>query len=127
MVEGQPGAGSLQTERAISRVRQANGLGLAHVARVVSGRRRLGRVFTLENFDAVGRYRDQEKGRPIDARGAFETRTGDRVKFAGVQDLATFLASSEDAQDAFIERLFHCLVKQPVRAFGPRAPAELRK
>ncbi len=82
--------------------------------------------FTLENFDAVGRYRDQEKGRPIDARGAFETRTGEQVKFAGVRDLATFLAGSEDAQDAFIERLFHCLVKQPVRAFGPRAPAELR-
>jgi len=82
--------------------------------------------FTLENFDAVGRYRDREKGRPIDATGAFETRTGEQVKFAGVRDLATFLAGSQDAQDAFIERLFHCLVKQPVRAFGPRTPAELR-
>jgi hypothetical protein len=82
--------------------------------------------FTLENFDAVGRYRDQEKGRPIDATGAFETRTGEQVKFAGVRDLANFLASSEDAQDAFIERLFHCLIKQPTRAFGPRTPAELR-
>lgn len=82
--------------------------------------------FTLENFDAVGRFRDQEKGRPIDATGAFETRSGEQVKFAGVRDLANFLASSEDAQDAFIERLFHCLIKQPVRAFGPRTPAELR-
>jgi hypothetical protein len=83
--------------------------------------------FTLENFDAVGRFRVQEKGRPIDAQGAFETRSGEHVKFTGVRDLATFLAASEDAQDAFIERLFHCLVKQPVRAFGPRTPAELRK
>ena len=82
--------------------------------------------FTLENFDAVGRYRDQEKGRPIDATGAFETRTGEVVKFAGVRELANFLASSQDAQDAFIERLFHCLIKQPERAFGPRTPAELR-
>jgi hypothetical protein len=82
--------------------------------------------FTLENFDAVGRYRDQEKGRPIDATGAFETRTGEQIKFAGVRELAKFLAGSQDAQDAFIERLFHCLVKQPVRAFGPRAPSELR-
>jgi hypothetical protein len=82
--------------------------------------------FTLENFDAVGRYRDQEKGRPINATGTFETRTGEQVKFAGVRDLANFLASSQDAQDAFIERLFHCLIKQPVRAFGPRTPAELR-
>jgi hypothetical protein len=83
--------------------------------------------FTLENFDAVGRFRDQEKGRAIDARGAFETRGGELVKFAGVRDLGTFLAGSEDAQDAFIERLFHCLIKQPVRAFGPRTPAALRK
>lgn len=83
--------------------------------------------FTLENFDAVGRYRDQEKGRPIDARGAFETRTGEHVKFGGVRDLAAFLAGSEDAQDAFIERLFHCLVKQPIRAFGPRALGDLRQ
>ena len=82
--------------------------------------------FTLENFDAVGRYRDQEKGRPIDATGAFETRTGEQVKFTGVHDLAKFLAGSQDAQNAFIERLFHCLVKQPVRAFGPRTRTELR-
>jgi cytochrome c553 len=82
--------------------------------------------FTLENFDAVGRYRDQEKGRPIDATGAFETRSGEQVKFVGVRDLATFLSGSQDAQNAFIERLFHCLVKQPVRAFGPRMPTELR-
>ena len=45
----------------------------------------------------------------------------------GVRDLANFLATSEDAQNAFIERLFHCLVKQPVRAFGPRTLSEMRK
>jgi hypothetical protein len=83
--------------------------------------------FTLENFDAVGRYRDQEKGKPIDASGSFETRTGQQVKFSTFRDLATFLAGSEDAQDAFIERLFHCLVKQPIRAFGPRALGNLRQ
>jgi hypothetical protein len=83
--------------------------------------------FTLENFDAVGRFRDQEKGKPIDASGSFETRTGQQVKFSTFRDLATFLAGSEDAQDAFIERLFHCLVKQPIRAFGPRALGDLRQ
>jgi hypothetical protein len=83
--------------------------------------------FTLENFDAVGRYREQEKGKPINASGAFETRAGERVTFHGVRDLAKFLATSEDAQNAFIERLFHCLVKQPVRAFGPRTLSEMRQ
>jgi hypothetical protein len=83
--------------------------------------------FTLENFDAVGRYREQEKGKPINAIGGYETRTGEHITFKGVRDLANFLATSEDAQNAFIERLFHCLVKQPVRAFGPRTLSEMRQ
>ena len=41
--------------------------------------------FTLEHFDAVGRYRKDEKGRPIDATGSYETRTGEMVKFEGVR------------------------------------------
>ena len=32
--------------------------------------------FTLEHFDAVGRYRKEEKGKPIDATGSYETRSG---------------------------------------------------
>jgi hypothetical protein len=83
--------------------------------------------FTLEHFDAVGRYRDKENGRPIDATGAYQTRAGKVVKFAGVRDLATFLAESEETQEAFVEQLFHHLVKQPVRAFGPRKLWDLRR
>jgi mono/diheme cytochrome c family protein len=83
--------------------------------------------FTLEKFDAIGRYRAKENGHWIDATGAYQTRTGEVVHFSGVRELATFLAGSEEAQDAFIERLFHQLVKQPVRAFGPRTQGELRR
>ncbi len=83
--------------------------------------------FTLENYDAVGRFRDSEDGRPIDATGAYQTRSGDVVRFTGVRDLATFLAGSDEVQDAFVERLFHNLVKQPERAFGPRTLPDLRQ
>jgi hypothetical protein len=83
--------------------------------------------FTLEHFDAIGRYRDKDSGRPVDATGAYQTRAGDLVRFAGVRDLAAFLADSEETHDAFIERLFHNLVKQPVRAYGPRKLADLRR
>ena len=34
--------------------------------------------FTLENFDAVGRFRDGGGGKPIDATGGYQTRDGDR-------------------------------------------------
>ncbi|MBX6311539.1 MAG: DUF1592 domain-containing protein [Isosphaeraceae bacterium] len=83
--------------------------------------------FTLEHFDAVGRYRDEEKGRPIDASGTYQTRQGEVVTFSGARDLAAFLAGSEETHDAFVEQLFHYLVKQPIRAFGPRTLEDLRE
>jgi cytochrome c553 len=83
--------------------------------------------FTLEHFDAVGRYRDREKDRPIDATGSYQTRRGETVRFQGTRDLAQFLAGSEEVHEAFVEQLFHHLVRQPVRAYGPNALAELRR
>jgi mono/diheme cytochrome c family protein len=82
--------------------------------------------FALEPFDAVGRFRREENGRPIDATGAYQARSGELVKFAGARDLATFLAGSRETHDAFVQQLFHHLVKQPVRAFGPRELEDLR-
>ena len=82
--------------------------------------------FTLENFDAVGRYRATDHDKPVDATGTYLTASGKTVTFAGPRDLATFLASSEDVHSAFVEQLFHHLVQQPVRAYGPDRLAELR-
>jgi hypothetical protein len=48
------------------------------------------------------------------------------VNFNGLRDLAKFLAASEETQYAFVERVFHFMVKQPVRAFGPRKLDSLR-
>ncbi len=83
--------------------------------------------FGLENFDAVGRYREVEKGKPVDPAGWFETRTGDQVTFSGARGLATVLANSDETHAAFIDQLFHYLVKQPIPAFGPRVASNLRK
>lgn len=83
--------------------------------------------FTLERFDAVGRFRKDEKGRPVDATGAYQTRSGGTATFDGARDLGAFLAGSDEAHAAFVEQLFHYLVKQPIRAFGAHTPANLRK
>jgi mono/diheme cytochrome c family protein len=83
--------------------------------------------FTLEHFDAVGRYREQDNGRPVDSAGTYETRTGEKVKVAGARDLAKFLAGSDEVHTAFAEQLFQHLVKQPVRAYGPKQLADLRE
>ena len=42
-------------------------------------------------------------------------------------ELAEALAGSEEVHSAFVEQLFHYLVKQPIRAFGPGMSAELRR
>jgi hypothetical protein len=84
--------------------------------------------FTLEHFDALGRYRKEEKGKPIDAAGSYETRTGGQtVKFAGTLDLAAYLASSGEAHSAFVQQLFHYLIKQPIGAFGSQELPDLRR
>jgi hypothetical protein len=83
--------------------------------------------FTLENFDAIGRFRDKEKDRPVDTTGSYLTRKGEIVKFTGVRDLAAFLAASDEVQEAFVEQLFHYFVKQPIRAYGTDKISELRR
>ncbi len=82
--------------------------------------------FTLEHFDAIGRFRDRENGRPIDATATYASRSGAKVELAEARDLARFLAKSDEAHEAFVARLFHYLVKQPIGAFGPNKLAELR-
>lgn len=76
--------------------------------------------FTLERFDAIGRLRKDENGKPIDATGAYLARSGHRIRFSGATDLGKFLANSDEAHAAFVEKLFQHLVKQPVRAYGPK-------
>jgi Protein of unknown function (DUF1592)/Protein of unknown function (DUF1588)/PA14 domain/Protein of unknown function (DUF1595)/Cytochrome C oxidase, cbb3-type, subunit III/Protein of unknown function (DUF1585) len=82
--------------------------------------------FALEHYDAIGRYRDQEKGRPVDATGWYETRTGDRVTFDSAGALAAFLTKSQETHNAFVQQLFHYLVKQPIRAFSRTELTDLR-
>lgn len=83
--------------------------------------------FTLEHFDAVGRYRQEDQGKPIDATGTYFTRSGQEVKFGGVRDLAEFLAGSQETHQAFVEQLFHYTVKQPIQAYGPNVASDLTK
>jgi hypothetical protein len=83
--------------------------------------------FSLEHFDAVGKFRTQEKGKPIDAAGKYLTRAGNEVQFKDVRELANFLATSEEAHAAFVEQLFHFMVKQPIRAHATNLSTDLQR
>ena len=83
--------------------------------------------FTLERFDAIGRIRESDRGKPIDDSGSYRTRSGQTVEIAGPRSLAEMLAGSEEVHASFAEQLFHHLVQQPVRAYGPETLNTLRQ
>jgi cytochrome c553 len=87
--------------------------------------------FALEEFDAIGSYRATEKQaaaeKPIDATGSYLPREGEEATFQGGRELAAYVATSRDAQEAFVQSLFHALVKQPARAWGPETLEHLRQ
>lgn len=74
--------------------------------------------FALENFDAVGRYREKEHGKLIDPTGRYTTLADETVDFVEPRELAEFLATSDDGQRSFVARVFQHFVKQPVAAYG---------
>lgn len=83
--------------------------------------------FSMEEFDAVGRFRESENGKPVDAQGFYVTRDGREVRFTGVRELAQFLADSPEVHQAFTDRLFQYMIKQPIRAFGETYRDERRE
>jgi hypothetical protein len=82
--------------------------------------------FSLEHFDAVGKFREEDNGKAIDAVAEYVTDEGKAVKLTGPRDVAEYAANNEDAHRAFIEQLFHQVVKQPVLAYGPKTMDDLR-
>jgi hypothetical protein len=83
--------------------------------------------FTLERFDAVGRYRKTDRGKPVDDSAVYETPGGGTAHFRGARELAEYLAGSDECHAAFVEHLFHHLVQQGVQAFGPDTLETLRR
>jgi hypothetical protein len=74
--------------------------------------------FSLEHYDAVGRFRTAEGDRPVHAASDYVTSEGGTIHLTHAQDLAVHAATSRSARRAFVEELFHQIVKQPVKAYG---------
>jgi hypothetical protein len=83
--------------------------------------------FSLEHYDATGRFRTVERERPVDAASEYQTDDGRTVPLRGARDLALFAIGNAQAQDGFIEQLFHQVVKQPMAAYGPDTRERLRE
>src|SRR5690606_180865 len=74
--------------------------------------------FTLERFDAVGKYRDQDANKPVDDSGEYVTVKGEAVTLPGARPLAEFLVASDEVHRALVENLFHFLVQQSATPYG---------
>ena len=79
--------------------------------------------FALKGFDAVGRFR----GNGSETDGSYLPREGPEVRFEGADGLAAYLVTSGDAEEAFLQALFHARVQQPIRAWGPETLPQLRR
>ena len=81
--------------------------------------------FSLENFDATGRWRLQDSGKPVNPRSDYTTTTGEVVHLAGPRDLANHSAASPEASLGFVRQFFQHSVKQAPDAYGNNTLARL--
>ncbi len=83
--------------------------------------------FSLENYDAIGRWRTQDNNKPVNAVSDFNTDEGDTIRLTGARDLVKFAAENPSGHRAFIHLLFHHTVKQAVDVYGPDMLENLRQ
>jgi cytochrome c553 len=83
--------------------------------------------FSLENFDAVGRYRTTILDKPVETRSPYTSLSGEIIELNTARDIANYAANSPHAQKAFVKRLFQHYTKQPIEAFGPKTTEKLHK
>lgn len=81
--------------------------------------------FSLEHFDAAGRFRAEEKGKPIESGSVYTSTTGQQHPLNSAVDLGTMLTTSEEAHEAFAEQVFRHIAKQPIQAYGPESLDQL--
>lgn len=83
--------------------------------------------FSLENFDAVGRWRTKDNNKPVNPVSELATDDGRTVKLAGPRDIVNFVADNPSGHRAFIRHLFNHEVKQQVTAYGSKTLDDLQK
>lgn len=74
--------------------------------------------FSLENFDAIGRWRTQDNNKPVNPVTDFADEQGKMIHLTGPRDIVNYVADNPAGHRAFIRHLFHHTVKQQIPAFG---------
>lgn len=82
--------------------------------------------FSLENYDAVGRYRSEDQGRPIDASAIYRTEEGNEIALANAGELAQLVVNEATAHRNFIRHVFRELTRTPIESFDGDLLGELQ-
>jgi hypothetical protein len=79
--------------------------------------------FGLDNFDAIGRWRDMDAGYPIDASGTF----GNAATFNGPAEMVALLAAEPQVYRCLVEKLYTYTGRSPYRIESTEHIDELTK
>ena len=63
--------------------------------------------FALENYDPIGRWRDEENGKPIDPKSQYVTDLGETREFGNAQEIARYALANQSAHEAFVTSCFY--------------------
>jgi hypothetical protein len=83
--------------------------------------------FSLENFDAIGRWRSKDNNKPVNAISEFSDEQGKTVRLTGPRDIVNYVADNPSGHRAFIRHLFNHTVKQQIPAYGPQVMEKLQR
>jgi hypothetical protein len=83
--------------------------------------------FSLEHYDGIGRWRNKDQDSPVNATSKFTTESGETIQLTGARDVAEFAVGTPSAHRAFIQQLFHHMLKQPAAAYGEETVKELQE
>jgi hypothetical protein len=75
--------------------------------------------FAMEHYDAVGRWRTEDNGKPLDTLSEYTRESGEAVQLANARQVAELALASPAAQRGFIAQLAQHWTKQFPAAYGP--------
>lgn len=74
--------------------------------------------FALERYDAIGRIRELERGRPVDSRVNVALPGRAEVEVNGARELAEYLANERETHRHFVRAVFQHAVQRPPESYS---------
>jgi mono/diheme cytochrome c family protein len=81
--------------------------------------------FALERYDAIGRVRGEDRGKPVDAKVRIELSEQQSIELTGARALAEHLVAQRGTARHFVQSVLHHAVRQPAMGYTPTFLDEL--